>query len=51
MALLEWAYICLAVLPPNATLEDGDLNDSALSHTTLSRNIGKINFKSLVILI
>ena len=51
MALLKWAYICLAVLPLNATLEGGDLNGFALSHTTFSPNIGKINFKALVILI
>lgn len=51
MALLEQAYICLAILPLNAALEGGDLNGFALSHITFSPNTGKINFKAVVILI
>lgn len=48
MTLLEWACICLAVLPLNTTLEGGNLSGFALSHT-FSPNTGKINFKALVI--
>lgn len=51
MALLEWAYICLEILPLNAALEGGDLNAFALSCTTFSPTTGKINFKALVVFI